>query len=628
MNLSVLDISIIVGYLVITILIGYFLSSKASRSLNNYFLGGNKIPWYVLGVSNASGMFDITGTMWTVTILFVYGLKSVFIPWLWPVWNQVFLMIFLAVWLRRSNVMTGAEWLKTRFGDNRGGRLSHLIVVLFAIISVIGFITYGFEGVGKFSEIFFPWNLETVMFGFELSSANMYAIIIMGITSFYIVKGGMYSVVFTEVLQFAIMTVACFLVGYIAISMVSPEQIAAAIPGGWMDLNFGWVLDLDWSNILPAVNDKIAADGYSLFSVLMMMMIFKGILVSIAGPVPGYDMQRILATETPKDAAKMSWIVSLVLFIPRYLMITGLAVLALVYFAPEINNMGADIDFETILPFTIRNFIPEGIRGLLLAGLVAAFMSTFAANVNAGPAYIVNDIYKKYINPEAPQKKYVNISYIASFGVVIVGMFFGLFAHNIDSILKWLVGALFGGYTASNILKWIWWRFNGYGYFSGMLAGLVASLIMPLVFPDLSPIFAFPYIFAFSLIVSVAGSLLTDPEDDEVLIEFYRKVRPWGFWKPIYKKLKVLNPAALPNEEFKRDMFNCTVGVIWQMTLILLPIYFVVGEYYGCLFALITFIVTSITLKYNWYDKLNNYPEDLESKQQLTEEILEEVEHV
>ena len=360
----------------------------------------------------------------------------------------------------------------------------------------------------------------------------------------------------------------------------------------------------------------------------MMMMIFKGILVSIAGPVPGYDMQRILATETPKDAAKMSWIVSLVLFVPRYLMITGLAVLALVYFAPEINNMGTGIDFETILPLTIRNFIPDGIRGLLLAGLVAAFMSTFAANVNAGPAYIVNDIYKKFINPKATQKKYVSISYIASFGVVLVGMFFGLFAQNIDSILKWLVGALFGGYTAANILKWIWWRFNGYGYFYGMLAGLIASLTMPLTFPDLSPIYAFPYIFVFSFIVSIAGSFLTDPEDDEILIEFYKKVRPWGFWKPVYQKLKVQNPDALPNRDFKRDMFNCVVGIVWQMTLILLPIYFVIGEYFEMLCAFVLFVLTSLVLKYNWYDRLNNYPEDVESQQELSGKILKEVEHV
>ncbi|MBI9069499.1 MAG: sodium:solute symporter, partial [Salinivirgaceae bacterium] len=236
MKLDLLDIIILFGYLGLTIFIGYFLSKKASKSIKNYFLGGNKIPWYMLGISNASGMFDITGTMWTVTILFVYGLKSVWLPWLWPVWNQVFLMMFLAVWLRRSNVMTGAEWLRTRFGNNRGSELSHIVVVIFALVAVIGFITYGFKGVGKFAEIFFPWNLEFSVGSFLISNANVYAIIIMGITTFYVVKGGMYSVVFTEVLQFFIMTIACFLVGYIAFTSVSAEQIHAVVPNGWTNL--------------------------------------------------------------------------------------------------------------------------------------------------------------------------------------------------------------------------------------------------------------------------------------------------------------------------------------------------------------------------------------------------------
>jgi len=342
-----------------------------------------------------------------------------------------------------------------------------------------------------------------------------------------------------------------------------------------------------------------------------MMMIFKGILVSIAGPVPSHDMQRILATETPKDAAKMSGIVSLVLFIPRYLMITGLVVLALVYFAPELNKMGTDIDFEMILPFSLNNFIPDGTKGLLLAGLIAAFMSTFAANVNAGPAYIVNDIYKKYINPHASEKKYMQMSYLASFAVVIIGIFFGFFTENIDSVMKWLVGALFGGYTASNILKWIWWRFNGYGYFYGMLAGLVASLIMPLTFPDVSPIYAFPFIFVFALGASIVGSLATEPEDDEVLMKFYKQVRPWGFWKPVYLKLKEQNPDILPNKDFNRDMFNCTIGIIWQMTLVLLPIYFIIGNYTELIITGSIIIIISIILKFTWYDKLKNYPDDI-----------------
>ena len=160
MSLATIDIAIILAYLVFTILFGFWVSRRASKSIRSYFLGDNNIKWYLLGLSNASGMFDISGTMWTVTILFVYGLKSAWIPWLWPVWNQVFVMVFLALWLRRSGVITGAQWITFRFGDKEGGRLSHIIVTVFAIISVFGFIAYFFEGIGKFATVFFPWDLS------------------------------------------------------------------------------------------------------------------------------------------------------------------------------------------------------------------------------------------------------------------------------------------------------------------------------------------------------------------------------------------------------------------------------------------------------------------------------------
>ena len=139
---------------------GYWVSQRASRDIRSYFLGGNVMPWYVLGVSDASGMFDIAGTMWLVYIMFVYGLKSIWIPWVWPVFNQVFLMVYLSSWLRRSNAMTGAEWIETRFGKGRGAQLSHLIVVIFALVSVVGFLSYAFKGIGKFATDFLPWHLS------------------------------------------------------------------------------------------------------------------------------------------------------------------------------------------------------------------------------------------------------------------------------------------------------------------------------------------------------------------------------------------------------------------------------------------------------------------------------------
>ena len=161
MELQALDIAIIAAYIIITIGIGFWISKKASTNMKSYFLAGNNISWPFLGLSNASGMFDISGTMWMVTLLFIYGMKSVWIPWLWPVFNQIFLMIFLSVWLRRSGVMTGAEWITFRFGDSKGANISHLIVVVFAVLVVITYVAFGFLGIGKFASVFLPWASET-----------------------------------------------------------------------------------------------------------------------------------------------------------------------------------------------------------------------------------------------------------------------------------------------------------------------------------------------------------------------------------------------------------------------------------------------------------------------------------
>ncbi|MFC2124424.1 sodium:solute symporter family protein [Bacteroidota bacterium] len=593
-GISIIDISIIILYLVLTILVGFWISKRASKNLEAYFLGGKTLPWYILGISNASGMFDITGTMWLVSMFFVYGMKSAWLPWIWPTFNQIFLMIYLSAWLRRSNVMTGAEWLKTRFGTGRGAELSHIVVVIFAVVSVIGFIAYAFKGIGKFAVTFLPWDL----------SPDTYALILLGITTLYVIKGGMFSVVFTELLQFAIMTIASIGVGIIAINQVSPEALQAVIPDGWDNVFFSWRLDLDWTGYIDAVNDKINTDGLTLLGAAIMMMLFKGVLVSMAGPVPNYDMQRILATRNTAEASKMSGFVSLVMYFPRYMLVVGLTILALVYMSPQFREMGANMDFEMVLPFAINNYVPVGLVGLLLAGLIAAFMSTFAATVNAAPVYIVNDIYKKYINPDAGDKKLVNLSYLASFLVVIVGIGFGFMVESIHSIMQWIFVALFGGYTASNLLKWHWWRFNGHGYFWGMMAGLVASLVIPMVLPNLQPLYAYPWILLISTIGSLAGTWATTPDDEETLKEFYKKVRPWGFWGPINEKVKMDDPDFQRNNNFKRDMFNVTIGIIWQLTLILMPMYLVIRKFDGLGWSFGLFLILTYILKKNWLDKL------------------------
>ena len=594
MSIHPIDITILVLYLIAVVSIGIYLTTRASQNLDTYFLAGRSVPWYILGVSNSSSMFDITGTMWLVLMFLVYGVKGAWIPWIWPTFNQIFLMVYLSIWIRRSNVLTGSEWITTRFGNGKGAELSRISVLVFAMVSVIGFLAYAFQGIGKFASVFFPFDI----------SPELYAITFMGITTIYVVLGGMYSVVFTDLIQFTLLTIVSFVIGFIAFTRVTPEALHAVIPNGWLDLAFTWELDLDWSALIPAANDQIMADGWNLFTIFFMMMIFKGILISLAGPTPGYDMQRILAAKTPREAGLMSAIVS-VCQIPRWFMIVGITTLALVYFSNDLVAMGDNVDFELVLPWVISEFLPVGLVGFVLAGMLAAFMSTFDSTVNAGAAYLVNDVYKRYFNPNAPTGLYIKASYIASFLIVGVGIAFGFMSESVNSVTQWIVSGLFGGYTAPNILKWHWWRFNGFGYFCGMIAGVLAALIMPMALPELSPLNAFPFILILSGIAGIVGSLMTAPDDEKTLEEFYKNVRPWGFWKPILKKIQSSDANVRKNDNFYRDMFNIFIGMVWQINMVLVPIYLLVYEYTAFTVSLILVIGTTLILKKNWYDKLD-----------------------
>jgi len=608
MQLHVVDLAIIVTYLLSTVLIGYWVSHRASQSMQNYFLGGNTMPWYMLGISNASGMFDISGTMLLVSWMFVYGLKSVWIPWLWPTFNQIFLMVYLSAWLRRSKVMTGAEWIKTRFGTGRGAQLSHLIVVIYAFVSIIGFFSYAFKGIGKFAQTFLPWNL----------TANEYALILIGITAIYVIKGGMISVVITEVVQFFILSIASFSVGIIAMSKVAPDMLHRVVPVGWDNIFFGWQLNLDWSTLLPAATTKVAQDGYGLFGFFVVMLLFKGIPISAAGPAPNYDMQRVLSAKDPREASMMSAWVNIVLTPPRYFLVIGLTVLAAAFYGPNLRAMGTNMDFELVLPYALGRFVPVGLLGFLIAGLLAAFMSNFAATVNAAPPYFVNDIYKRFINPNASQKTYVRLSYLASFAVVVIGVAIGWKVTSVNAVVVWIVSGLWGGYTASNVLKWYWWRFNGYGYFWGMLTGIASALGLPPIIAqvplvqsllstysiNMDVVIIFPLVLLISLIGCLLGTFLTKPESDEVLMDFYRRVRPWGFWGPVLKKVLAEDPSFKRNKDFVRDMFNIAVGIVWQIALVALPLYIVIQEFDRAGLALAVILATSAILKFTWFDHL------------------------
>ena len=609
MKLQFIDIAIIILYLVLMVSLGFWFRKKAKQNKESYLMGGKSLPWYMLGLSDASDMFDISGTMWMISLCFVYGMKSIWIPWLWPVFNQVFNMMFLAKWLRRSNANTGAEWLATRFGKTgKGVKESHTIVVVFALIGCLGFLAYGFVGLGKFIEIFVPWEYVKDYVPFHIAPqyvAHFYGIVFSLFAMFYSILGGMHSIVLGDVIKYMIMTVGCITIAVIAMINLRGHNIQ--VPAGWGNPFFGWHLNMDWSAIVANANKKISDDGYGLFGIFFMMMLFKGVFASLAGPAPNYDMQKVLSTRSPKEASKMTGFVSIVLLPIRYSMVIGLTVLALLYYKTlNLSDGKGGTDFERILPGAINNFLPVGIMGMVLTGLLGAFMGTFSGTLNAAQAYIVNDIYLKYINPNAPTKKIITMNYGMGVVVVIVGIVLGFFAKDVNSILQWIVSALYGGYIAANMLKWYWWRFNANGFFYGMLVGIVAALVFSRLIAGSQFLYYFPLLFALSLAGCFIGTYTAPATDTAVLQSFYKTVKPWGFWKPVHALVIATDPSFQANKRFKLDMFNVVLGIIAQLCLTILPMYVVLWMKLPLLLTVAILSVIIVILKRTWWDKLEN----------------------
>lgn len=610
MNLTILDITIVFLYLSAMIAVGWLMRKRARKNKESYLLGGKALPWYMLGLSDASDMFDISGTMWMVALCFVYGMKSIWIPWLWPVFNQVFMMMFLSKWVRRSNASTGAEWLATRFGT-KGAHInsSHNVVVAFALLSCFGFLAYGFVGLGKFIEIFVPWQLVQGYVPFEVSPEfvpHLYGIVFTLFAMFYSILGGMHSIVLGDFIKYMIMTLACISIAVIAMIHLHRPGSTLSVPEGWAHPFFNWQLQLDWSTLVPDAGKKIASDGFGLFGFFFMMMLFKGVFASLAGPAPNYDMQKVLSTRSPKDASKMSGFVSIILLPIRYSMVIGLTVLALLYYPQLDLRSGSDTDFEKILPATINAFLPAGILGLVLTGLLGAFMGTFSGTLNAAQAYIVNDIYLKYINPGAGTGSIIRANYLVGVIVVAIGVTLGFFAKDVNSVLQWIVGALYGGYIAANMFKWYWWRFNASGFFWGMASGIMAALVFPYIFDHVLPLYAWPLLFLVSIAGCLVGTFSAPPTEEAVLLQFYKTVKPWGFWKPVMQKAMAEDPGFQPNLNFKTDMLNVTLGIIGQCCLTILPMYIVLWLQLPLLITVVILVAIVLVLRRTWWDRLEN----------------------
>lgn len=588
--MSPIDYVIILLYFAVVIGLGFWYQKRASKNLQAYFLGGKGIHWLALAMSGSVSNFDITGTMWIISILYVLGFKSMWHHWMWGFLMGAFFLSYMGKWVRRSNVMTAAEWMKTRFGSDAGGRLARTAYALMAVLTLASFVGYAYQGIGKFASVYVP--LESLAqytsspwlrHIFTVHEPDCLAVLIIGITTLYVVLGGLYSVVVTDVIQTIILTLGSIVIACIAWSQLTPE-LMSGLPEDWSSLSVSWRIE----EFAGTENAQ-----FELFGALVIVWVVKGLLLNAGGPAQMYDFQRFLAARDARDAAKVgaAWSVFLVV---RWAMAIGIALLA-------ITGVAGVTDSEKVMPLVLLKFLPAGLRGIVIAGLLAAFMSTFSSTVNSGASFIVCDLWQPYFRPNAGERQSVRFSYIATILLVLIGLGIGTQATSIAQIWSWMMMALGAGVVVPNVLRWYWWRMNGWGYAFGTLGGILLSLVA-LFFPDAPAYYTFPLICAASLIASIAVSLATRATDDEILVSFYKSVRPFGLWKPIAAKADLSKQElSSKSESMSRTIVNVLLAMLAITGLYLFPMY-LVGRWY--LYSVIWFglaIIAALVLKYTWY---------------------------
>jgi Na+/proline symporter len=517
-------------------------------------------------------------------------MKSMWHHWMWGFLMGAFFMGYMGKWVRRSNVMTAAEWMQTRFGSGPAGKLARTTSALIAVLFTACFIGYAYQGIGKFAAVYIP--LETLaqytsslrlQHIFTAHEPDCLAVLIIGISTLYVVLGGLYSVVVTDVVQTIILTIGSVFVACIAWSHLTPE-LMSGLPENWSSLSVPW-----------RIEEFAGTDNaqFELFGALVIVWVMKGLLLNLGGPAQMYDAQRFLAVRNPRDAAKVGAAWSLFLIV-RWAMCAGIALLA-------ITGVAGVTDSEKVMPLVLLKFLPTGLRGIVIAGLLAAFMSTFSSTVNSGASFIVRDLWQPYFHPDASEKKSVRFSYIATILLVLIGLGIGTQANSIAQIWSWMMMALGAGVVVPNVLRWYWWRMNGWGYAFGTLGGILLSLVA-LLFPSAPVYYVFPLICAASLIASIAVSLATKATDEEILVGFYKSIRPFGFWKPIAMKTGLSKQELFSgSESLSRTTVNVLLAMLAITGLYLFPMY-LVGRWY--LYSAIWFglaIVAIFTLKYTWY---------------------------
>ena len=591
--MATIDIIIIVVYLSAIVVVGLVMQKKASAGIDSYFLGNRKLPWWALGASGMASNTDIAGTMINTAFIYALGTKGFFIEIRGGVTLiMAFLMVFMGKWNRRSQVMTQAEWMHFRFGTKKEGDVARIISAIASIIMTVAMVTYFVIGAGKFVGDF-------------LGIDPLYASILMIILAMtYTIASGLYGVVWTDVFQGIFIFGVIIYISVLAMTTVDlPDEFLVSVP--MMDGSFTAIKTTlaEWSRMTPPQEMNMPEGStfsiYNLFGIAIMFYLFKVTLEGSSG-AGGYMLQRYFAARSDREAGLLSLFWTCLLAF-RWPLIASFAMLG-IYHGIETGTVIADP--ELVLPTVIKNYIPVGVKGFLIAGLMAAAMSTFDSTVNAGAAYWVKDLYQTYLRPNASEKDLILQSRLASLVIVLLALLFSLTITNINEIWGWITMGIGAGMFIPQVIRWYWWRFNGYGFAIGTAVGMIAAVLTKAFGGPIAEYNSFLIASGSSLVGCIIGTYLTPPTETAVLSHFYKVTRPFGFWGSVRTEIPtdVMNQI---NEENRRDIIAIFFAVPWQVVLFLTGMMIVMKQWSNVfnLFGLL--VVLSAGLYWFWYRHLS-----------------------
>ncbi|HMP80072.1 MAG TPA: hypothetical protein PKD54_11515 [Pirellulaceae bacterium] len=588
MKLHFIDIAIIVAYLIAVVAIGFAIKRWATQKLESYFLANRSMPWWMLGLAGCSSYIDIGGTMAMVGLMFYMGLKSVWVTHLFWGWFIIcFYMAFQAKWIRRSGVMTFAEWNRTRFGDGKDAEAARIAAAVFLLVLMVCNLAFIAVGIGKFAEEFLPLDRWLA------------TLIVFAAAGCYVTLGGFFGVILTDILQTLLIAVGAVMLTVLVFTTTDPASLVAERPADWTSMALSWTM---WDGF--AESAPTSYQHFQWLGPLLLAGSFWLVFRVAAGPNV-WDFQFFLTARSSRDAALAGgvWTVG---YTMRWVLGAAFLVLGLHYFGEA-----AGADAEKIMPMVL-NALPVGLSGLFIAVLLAALMSTLDAMINVTSSVVVNDFLKRYFARAVTERWLVRAGQLASLAALGLGFAFSLLVENIITIWETMVHVVVTMVLVPATLRWHWWRFGPMAFVAGMIGSAVLLGARVLFFGDLPSHLSLPIDTFNCLVVTLVAGWLARPASTEVLVDFYARVRPFGFWGPIRKEAIRRGRVSADNREPWFDMLNGGLTVVLQFSLALIPIYTMFRLWNAALLWFGVAAAVGLVLYFTWFCTLPGWDEDLE----------------